>query len=224
VSDEEDKGGTLLTFPVKDLEDESPETPEPAPPPNVVAVAFGRETTAPRQYERGFCMHHQITVDDAQRVITCSSCGDAIDPFDRMLQYARKERRWHDSEAEERKVRKRVAELEEQERKIKARMRNASRKDADAAVEAALKLQRDALRSAAYKAREIARLGEQIERLIAGKPEPVETPEVLAERERIAAKIRRCYHDLFGKDVSAEDARTSLRRLLQRLGASEDAG
>lgn len=190
MTDERDPPKLTLVIDASELEHKKPE-PETPPedPPNVVKASFGQETTTPDAMH--FCMHHNIIVSERRRTVTCRTCGDVIDPFDRLLEYAKEERRWQESRKHERETRARIAALEEEERKIKARTKAASRKDANAAVHAALEAHRERLRSAVYKAREVARLGEQLERLIGGKPEPVETPEVVAERERISELVSR---------------------------------
>lgn len=165
--------------------EEKPETAEPEEPPNVIKATFGKETRIADH--GGFCWHSSILVHERTRSVTCATCNADLDPFDRLLEYARKERNYHHYGQREKALHDRIAKLEEEERKIKARTRNAIRKDADAAVKEALEKRAEAVRSVLWKAREITRLGEQIERLLGPKSAPaaVVSDEVLAERKRI---------------------------------------
>ena len=153
----------------------------------LIVVAFGTETTVrDKPLEQRFCRHHQYLVDEAHRTVTCGQCGALIDAFEVLLEYANKERHWRQSEAEERKVTKRISELEEQERRIKARTRSARRKDADHAVEEERVRVAGRLSSAAHKVREIERLAGELKKAIG------------AHALAAAAELPTCDHGMHG--------------------------
>jgi len=128
---------------------------EPTAPANQTAVAF----------EPGFCRHYQVSLDGKQRTVSCSDCGKALDAFDVLLGYARGERRWQTWDTLVREAQERVHQLKVEERKAKARLRNASRKDADAAV-AAERVKTERMRIAIIEsARDIKEACRRIERL-----------------------------------------------------------
>lgn len=83
-----------------------------------------------------YCAHEAIRVDPEDRTVSCGGCGKALDAFDVLHQYARKERTWRFWEKEIRDKTEALAKLKADERKTKARTKAASRKDAAAAVAA----------------------------------------------------------------------------------------
>lgn len=86
-----------------------------------------------------FCAHERIEIEHFQRKVICIKCRAVLDPFDVLLQYARKERVAAYTDESVRETRKRLAVLEAEERLTKARLKNAKRKDADVAVAEAKK-------------------------------------------------------------------------------------
>lgn len=84
----------------------------------------------------GFCRHGRRSLDEADRTVTCSDCGAVLDPFNELLRVGRDENLLERQQRERRSLAAKVAFLKGEERKVKARVKNAKRKDADAAVEA----------------------------------------------------------------------------------------
>jgi len=125
------------------------------------------------------CLHRQTVLDTEARTVTCRACRKSLDPFDLLLSLAREER-WFDMwEREGKKLRARLAELRKEEQRVKARVKNASRKDADAAVAAEREKLDDERRRLTYKAREIEQLAAQMRRILkdrALRPSGTEAP------------------------------------------------
>ena len=140
---------------------------EPDAPSNVVTVAFGNETKKPER-DRRYCRHVQYEVDEETRTVRCCACEAMLDPFAVLLQYASKERHFHDWERAQREEQKKIAELKEEEKRVKARTRGASRKDAAAAVAEERGREQLRKRAIAELARDVKKAMERIERLTAG--------------------------------------------------------
>jgi len=85
------------------------------------------------------CAHERTEIEHFQRKVICIKCRAVLDPFEVLLQYARKERLAAHTDESVREARKRLAALEAEERLTKARLKNAKRKDADVAVAEAKK-------------------------------------------------------------------------------------
>ena len=123
---------------------------------------------------RRYCQHRLWIVDPDTRTVACGAeeCGVALDPFDLLMEYANRERRFVDWEGRAREIGKQVDALKAEEKKIKSRTKAASRKDANAAVnderrkEAA---RRDYIRGFAS---EIARLADSIQRHLPKSEDP----------------------------------------------------
>lgn len=98
-----------------------------------------------------FCVHASHRVNETQRTVKCAECGAALDPFQVVLQYARKDRVRDDMRAQVAELRGKLVELYKEEKRIKARVRNAKRKDADAAVSAAIAKAQEGFDSAVWR-------------------------------------------------------------------------
>lgn len=141
-----------------------------APPAGkLISGVFGDSPEA--KIEQGApCRHLSgYVVSEAERSVTCTACGATIDPIDVLLSYAREERRWRNWRAETGKQVAKVEALKAEEKRVKARTKNASRKDAQVAVDAErarAKREKDvAVWAARAAAREVAKALRAIERL-----------------------------------------------------------
>lgn len=93
----------------------------------------------PPKLEGGmWCWHEQYTVNEQQRRVTCVKCAAILDPFEIVRDQARKVRVRENVDQQISEKRKLLHSLEVKERNAKSRIRNAKKKDADAAVAAAL--------------------------------------------------------------------------------------
>lgn len=80
------------------------------------------------------CRHHSYKLDSTTRTVRCGVCQSQLDAFQVLLDYARDERSWRHWDQERSRQMTQLEELKAEERKVKARLRNASRKEADEAV------------------------------------------------------------------------------------------
>lgn len=113
-----------------------------------------------RENYGNFCMHRGYDLDASTRTVTCRECGRKIDAFD-ALQSVSRDDRWHEMRREERKKEaQRVAFLKGEERRVKDRLKNANRKDADAAVAEERKKWRGRLARAAARTSDALRASE----------------------------------------------------------------
>lgn len=135
---------------------------------DVIRPVFGSQMTVAHS---GHCQHRQMVVDESKRTIECQSCGAVLDPFDVHMQYARRERSWRYWDRERKQAEARVEELKAEEKRIKARMANASRKDADTAVQAERERWREKRQKLAWKAKEIEREAGELKRALGMKDE-----------------------------------------------------
>lgn len=135
---------------------------------DVLRPVFGSQTEVTRS---GFCQHWQMEIDEGKRTLTCKTCGALLDPFDVHLQYARRERSWRYWDGQRKEAEQRVEELKAEEKRIKARMANASRKDANAAVMAERERWREKRQRLAWKAKEIEREAGELKRALGMKDE-----------------------------------------------------
>jgi hypothetical protein len=139
-------------------------------PDNVLRPTFGQQGELGKQTEikrgRRKCYHlGGVALDETTRAVTCRACGDPLDAFEVLLEYANRERKWQYYDKEVREAAERLAELKKEEVRVKSRTASASRKDATAAVEherQASFVQRQAIAEKALDAAEIMR---QIARL-----------------------------------------------------------
>ena len=92
----------------------------------------------PRREYGTFCVHARYKVVSEQRKITCRDCGGDLDAFDIVLRVAYRQATREDIEQAIRDKRVELARLTAEEKRVKARVRNANKKDADAAVAKAL--------------------------------------------------------------------------------------
>lgn len=80
----------------------------------------------------GQCFHKQVTVDEQARKVHCARCGDEMDPFRALLDFAQRmqlEGGWLKRlRTEKRSVATRVEELKREERNAKARLKRAHAK------------------------------------------------------------------------------------------------
>jgi hypothetical protein len=151
---------------------------EPTDPPpldsNVVNVDFGggggTQTSVKHTLSPRACKHVHFELDEQTRVVRCKDCSAELNPFQLLLEYAKRERYWRYYDTEVRKCVTRINDLKSEEQRIKARTRGASRKDAELAVESErqkLANDRDITRRAAL---EIAELAQRIARHTSIKP------------------------------------------------------
>ncbi len=82
------------------------------------------------------CMHKSYDIDRHLRTVCCSMCGVELDAFDILRDLSSRSGYLEMMEADGKRTAQRVAFLKGEERKVKARVKNANRKDADAAVKA----------------------------------------------------------------------------------------
>lgn len=94
--------------------------------PATTAVSRGRQSST--------CGHRSVSVDQHERIVECANCGVAMDPFSVLLDYARGEREYHHWATKVQTQQNAMGKLLDEEKRVKARMKRASRKDADAAV------------------------------------------------------------------------------------------
>jgi len=92
----------------------------------------------PRREYGKWCFHERYVVNQQQRSVTCCACQAKLDPFEIVLQQSNKTRMREDTDKLIREGRETLKRLHDDERKTKARLRNARKKDADAAVAKAL--------------------------------------------------------------------------------------
>ncbi len=104
-----------------------------APVAPVIHLDFDRQSEI--KHEK-FCRHRKYLVHADTRTVSCATCGAPLEAFKVLLDYAQRERSWRHYDSEIRRATERLAELRAEERKVKARTKNATRKEADAAVEA----------------------------------------------------------------------------------------
>lgn len=90
-----------------------------------------------------FCIHASYTVNGEQRRVTCNACKAQLDPFEIILQWANRQRVRENLDDDIREKRKALEQLYGEEKRTKARLRNAKKKDAEAAVAKALAKQEE---------------------------------------------------------------------------------
>ena len=124
------------------------------------------------------CRHRSYILDKDERSVTCEECDKNLDPFDLLVDLSRSEGYRATVDADRQKTAQRLAYLKGEERKVKARLKNALRKDADAAVAEERARWRKRIEHAGYKSTEIIRLAEHIGRALGeaarAKEEPVD--------------------------------------------------
>lgn len=118
-----------------------------------------------------FCRHRQTVVDESDRTVACGSCGKALDAFQVLLEYARRERHWQCWDQEVGNKTRELAELKDEERKVKARTKNAARKDAGEAVAAERARTEKTRHEVIMAARDVTALGKRIEQMMTRKGE-----------------------------------------------------
>lgn len=117
------------------------------------------------------CRHHQTLLNTESRTVSCGQCGATVEAFDVLLKYARGEINWRSWDSEVHRRRREIDELKLEERRIKQRTAAASRKDAEAAVAEERRKSEERRRLIAWKSHEVARLGQEIQRLCRLDPE-----------------------------------------------------
>lgn len=143
-------------------------TPD-AGPDNVRYASFGRQSDITEQRALR-CHHHSYKLDARRRVVCCGGCGAALDAFEVLLEYARKERTWRHWEGECIRKRAELGVLQQDERRAKARLKHASRKDAAAAVaEERTRSERERMQII-EAARDIIERARRVERLARSRP------------------------------------------------------
>jgi hypothetical protein len=96
---------------------------------DVIRPKFGTTLTVDDRPHK--CQHRSVEVGSKRRIVVCAACGEHLDPFEILLQYACDERTFSYTRGELRQLRKSVAELEAKEKNVKARIRRADKKDAE---------------------------------------------------------------------------------------------
>lgn len=132
---------------------------------NVVTVNFGAgETSVKDHYGQRFCSHARMELDTKARSVACGTCGQQLDAFQILLDYAVRERNWRHYDVELRELSKKLEELKAEEQRVKARTKTADRKEAAAAVAAERQRHRDLRERAHRNAQQIVALAERIAR------------------------------------------------------------
>lgn len=85
----------------------------------------GKETTLRTRRTERYCLHPAVLVyEDCYRV-ECAECEEPLDPYNVLLQYARKERNFQWTREEQRKLDAEIADLKREEKRVKARLERA---------------------------------------------------------------------------------------------------
>ena len=108
------------------------------------------------------CRHRSFNIDAKARIVECNNCGVDLDPIEVLHDFATGERSFRFWAADEKKVHARLKALHEDERKTKARLKNASRKDAEIAVAAERAKWEERLRRIAWNAQKIEGMAKTI--------------------------------------------------------------
>lgn len=138
---------------------------------DIIAPVLGVVERAPpaNQTEIGpgyrFCRHGQVQLAMEGRAVSCVTCGKTLDAFDVLLEYAQREREWRYFEKQISEAHERLEKLKSEERKTKARLKHASRKEANAAVAAERATQERASLEIVEWVRDIRQKCASIERL-----------------------------------------------------------
>lgn len=78
------------------------------------------------------CYHRQVVVYEENREVRCQSCNALLDPFDVIMEYAERERRFHFAseyrKKKQRQLEERIESLKREERNTKARLKRAREK------------------------------------------------------------------------------------------------
>jgi vacuolar-type H+-ATPase subunit I/STV1 len=77
------------------------------------------------------CKHHSVEVGSKKRIVVCTACGEYLDAFEILLQYAYDERRFNYHRGQLAEIEKKIAELQAEEKRVKARLKRATKKDAE---------------------------------------------------------------------------------------------
>jgi hypothetical protein len=100
----------------------------------VIRLDFDKQSAI--KSDSRYCSHRQYELDEYAKTVSCGSCGAPLEAFQILLDYAHRERHWRYLDREARDAAEKLAELKAEECKVKARTKNATRKEADAAVAA----------------------------------------------------------------------------------------
>ena len=190
-------------------------------PDNVVRIEFG--AGAPQTKIEGSlahnCEHGSVLIDRKDRKVQCRHCSATVDPFEYIMSYAEKERRFRDWDSEARRVRDGLSKLREEESDLKRRVQALKRTEARGSVAAERARIEARFRGAAEKALEIGKLARQIERALAnGGLEVDASADVLDERERCASLVNDCVSDLYGTHGNGrENVLARVRRLSEAI-------
>lgn len=95
----------------------------------VIRPEFGTTLTVDDRPSK--CKHRSIKVGSKSRIVVCSACGEYLDAFEILLQYAYDERRFNYARGELAEIQKSIAKLEVKEKNVKSRIRRAEKKDAE---------------------------------------------------------------------------------------------
>jgi hypothetical protein len=96
---------------------------------NIVRPKFGTALTVDDRPHK--CKHKSVEVGSKKRIVVCNACGEYLDAFEILLQYAYDERRFSYHRGELDSIHKKVDELKAEEKRVKARLRRATKKDAE---------------------------------------------------------------------------------------------
>lgn len=144
------------------------------PPPGTLIHLFGPPPAvdgAPLVAQNGpFCFPHAPNVDNVSRSVSCRRCKATLDPFDVLLEVARRHEQWTRLIEETSTMRKQLAAMQAEEKLVKARTRSASRKDASEAVAAERAKQERARAELACRVDDIVRAARRIDQIIGRTP------------------------------------------------------
>lgn len=93
---------------------------------NIIQLDLSRLPAVPKKRE-GFCQHTHVLVDEKTRMLECDACGQVIDPYDFMWEWATRDRNLQWTRDALKKdiaiLRAEMEELKREERNIKSRLR-----------------------------------------------------------------------------------------------------
>lgn len=101
-------------------------------PDNVIPLHPERPPLDVKRSKPTGCYHRQVLVHEEPREVRCQSCNALLDPFDVIMEYAERERRFHFAseyrQKKQRELEQRIEALKREERNTKARLNRARSK------------------------------------------------------------------------------------------------
>lgn len=135
---------------------------------DVISLATGKPVGLPEPTReddrRRFCGHQGWAVSVHERSLHCRQCGVDLDPFEVLARVAEEYDTVVKAREEHKRLREHIGRLQHEEKRTKARLKNASRKDADAAVQEERERWQKRCRHLRWRAQEIERAAVQIAR------------------------------------------------------------